>query len=227
MRWLRRFLLLGLLAAAGALVYRHLRASAGRAVPGGILIDNPGAYDVFTGLLLRSFFGPVAADVAAVARRGARVLEVGCGPGHLSMRMATAHGLDVVGLDLDPAMIDRARARAARMAPGGGPTFQVGDVAALPFADGSFDIVVSTLSMHHWDDPSAALGEIARVLKTDGTALIWDLGPSAPLHRHVPDPAEHLAKSPLRLVSVRPWRWPWRLTFTQRMELRRTDSAVV
>jgi len=53
-----------------------------------------------------------------VAPDGARVLEVGCGPGHLSIRLARQHGLDMTGLDLDPAMIERARANAVR--PGDG-----------------------------------------------------------------------------------------------------------
>jgi SAM-dependent methyltransferase len=86
-------------------------------------------------LVLGSFFGPIAADIAAAAPDGARVLEVGCGPGHLSIRLARQHGLDVTGLDLDPAMIERARANADRSEDGDErwPSFLVGDVAALPF----------------------------------------------------------------------------------------------
>ena len=51
---------------------------------------------------------------AVAAPDGARVLEVGCGPGHLSIRLARHHGLDVTGLDLDPAMVERARVNAGR-----------------------------------------------------------------------------------------------------------------
>jgi ubiquinone/menaquinone biosynthesis C-methylase UbiE len=85
----------------------------------------------------------------------------------------------VTGLDLDPAMIDRARANADR--PGNSdqhrPSFVVGDVATLPFPDGSFDLVVSTLSMYHWADPTAGLAEIGRVLRPSSRALIWDFRP--------------------------------------------------
>ena len=52
--------------------------------------------------------------------------------------------------------------------------FQVADVAALPFADNSVDLVVSTLSLHHWDDPAAGLNEIVRVLGPGGQAWIYD-----------------------------------------------------
>ena len=204
---------------AGAIV-RHVRGPApGHTVRGGIVMGDAGLYDTLSRLVLGSFYEKIAADVADAVPSGAQVLEVGCGPGHLSMEL-TRHGFDVTGLDLDPAMIERARANAAR---GGGqiePMFAVGDVAALPHPDQSFDLVVSTLSMHHWADPTAGLAEINRVLRPRGRALIWDLGSGIrPFHGHMPDPVEHLHDSPLRIVGVVPWRWPWKLSITQRMEL--------
>jgi SAM-dependent methyltransferase len=225
-------LLLGAAAAAAGAVaaVRHGRAAAkGRRVPGGILIGDAVVYDALSHrLLLGSLYGRIAADVAAVAPDGARVLEVGCGPGRLSIRLAREHGLDVTGLDLDPAMIQRARANADRPGDGGErrPSFLVGDVASLPFPDGSFDLVVSTLSMHHWADPTAGLAEIGRVLRPGARALVWDFRPgTTPFHRHVPDPVEHTHGAPLRVASATPWRWPWRLNLTQRIELVRADGA--
>jgi ubiquinone/menaquinone biosynthesis C-methylase UbiE len=178
-------------------------------------------------LLLGSLFDRIAADVAVVAPVGARVLEVGCGPGRLSIRLARRHGLDVTGLDLDPAMIERARANAER--PGDEddrrPSFLVGDVASMAFPDGSFDLVVSTLSMHHWADPTAGLTEIARVLRPGGRALVWDFRPGVvPLHRHLPDPVDRMHSSSLRVETSTRWRWPWRFPFTQRIELIRVDG---
>ena len=194
-----------------------------RHVPGGILIGHPATYDRLTRVLLGSLFDGIARDVAAVARPGVRVLEVGCGPGHLSITLADRHGLDVTGLDLDPAMIERARTNAGRSRSGSAAhvTFRVGDVAALPFEDGTLDLVVSTFSMHHWSDPDAGIREIARVLAPGGRALIWDLAPGAfrLAHAHVVDPTEALRADGLRLVGARPWRWPWRLTICQRIEL--------
>jgi SAM-dependent methyltransferase len=221
-------ILVGVAAVAGA-VLRHFRGAAtGHRVAGGVLIGNAGAYDALSRLLFGSFFEPIAADIAAVAPAGARVLEVGCGPGHLALRLARQHGLDVTGLDLDPAMIERARANADRAGDGDGrrPAFYVGDVAALPFADGAFDLVVSTLSLHHWADPTAGLAEIGRVLRPGGRALIWDFRPGhQPFHAHLPDPVEHTRGSPLRVVGATPWRWPWRFTLTQRLELVRDDAS--
>jgi SAM-dependent methyltransferase len=233
MRLPRRFLLvLGGAAAAAAMatavMYRH--AASGRHVPGGLLIGNPRAYDRLSHrILLGSFFEGITADIGAKATDGARVLEVGCGPGHLSIRMARQLGLEVTGLDLDPEMIEIARENAGSAADDvhRRPTFVVGDVAALPFPDASFDIVVSTLSMHHWADPTSGLAEIGRVLRPGGRALVWDLRPGlVPLHRHVPDPLEHTHGDQLRMVSAAPWRWPWRFRLTQRIELlRRGGSA--
>jgi SAM-dependent methyltransferase len=204
-------------------VARRVRGhGAGIHVPGGILISDAGAYDRRTGILLGSLYRSIAVDVAAVAGPSARLLEVGCGPGHLTVRMARDHGLDVTGLDLDPQMIERARTNADEHSGAGrSPTFFIGDVAALPFDDKSFDIVVSTFSMHHWSDPPAGLREIERVLRPGGRALIWDLKPGLPFHTGMPDPAEHVRAGPLRVIEVKPWRWPWRFTLSQRFELAR------
>ncbi len=216
--------------AAGIAAARHRGAAMGRRVPGGILIGSATAYDAFSHrLVLASFFGPIADDVAAVAQGGARVLEVGCGPGRLSIALARRLGLDVTGLDLDPAMIERASVNADHEMGGDErrPTFVVGDVAALPFPDGSFDVVVSTLSMHHWSDPRAGLTEISRVLRPDGRALVWDFRRgTVPFHPHMPDPLEHTHGGALRVASAAPWRWPWRLRLTQRIELVRADRGV-
>ncbi len=231
--WLARpravVLLLGGAAVAVAAV-RHLRGSGtGRRVPGGIVIADAAVYDVLTGIGLGSFFAGVAADVARLVPDGARVLEVGCGPGRLSILLAREHGLDVTGLDLDRAMIERARANARRSANRDErrPSFLVGDVASLAFPDASFDLVVSTLSMHHWDDPSAALTEIGRVLRPGARALVWDLRPGVvPFHAHMPDPVDQTEGSALRLVSATRWRWPWRFSLTQRIELVRADEPI-
>jgi ubiquinone/menaquinone biosynthesis C-methylase UbiE len=202
-------------------------------VPGGIIIGDAVVYEALSRLVLGSLFGRIAADVAAVAPDGARVLEVGCGPGRLSIRLARQHGLEVTGLDLDPAMIARANANADRLGDGEGrrPSFLVGDVATLAFPDGSFDLVVSTLSMHHWADPAAGLAEIGRVLRPGGRALVWDFRPGVrphpfgPRHAHMPDPVDHTHGSRLRVANATSWRWPWRFQLTQRIELVRADGA--
>jgi SAM-dependent methyltransferase len=230
----RKLVILAGAAAAAVAVMRHgHRATHGHRVPGGILVGDAVVYDTLSRLLLGPFVARIAADVATVAPDGARVLEVGCGPGHLSIRLARQHGLEMTGLDLDPAMIARARANTDRAVNRGGrrPSLLVGDVASLAFPDGSFDLVVSTLSMHHWADPAAGLAEIGRVLRPGARGLIWGFRPGVrphlfgPRHAHIPDPVDHTRGSRLRVVNATPWPWPWRLTLTQRIELVRTDRS--
>jgi ubiquinone/menaquinone biosynthesis C-methylase UbiE len=176
-----------------------------------------------------SLFGPIAADIAANAPAGAAVLEVGCGSGPLSVRLAAEHGLNVTGFDIDPEEVVRARARASRFADASKPTprFLVADVARMPFDDGSFDLVVSTFSMHHWDDKVAGLVDVCRVLRPGSRALIWDLRRGFSLfHLRTPDPLAGVDESPLELREVTPWRWPFGFTFFRRLELARAVDEV-
>jgi SAM-dependent methyltransferase len=229
----RKVVILAGAAAVAIAVMRHGRhAARGHRVSGGILIGDANVYDALSRPLLGPLYRRIAADVAAVAPAGARVLEVGCGPGHLSLQLARQHGFEVTGLDLDPAMIARAQANADQAGNGDQrrPSFLIGDVASLAFPDRSFDLVVSTLSMHHWADPTAGLAEIGRVLRPGARALVWDFRPGVrphpfgPRHADMPDPLEHERSSPLRVVNATPWPWPWRFTLTQRIELVRADG---
>ena len=205
----------GAFAAVGAAVASHRgHGSLGHTVAGGILVGDASAYDRTTGLLFATLYEGIARDIAGHASPGATVLDVGCGPGHLTRRLAT-RGLDATGVDLDPAMIDRAASRGDAAG-----RYVVADAASLPFEDDTFDVVVSTLSMHHWSDAHAGLAEMARVLRPGGRILIWDLGRGAPLHAHAPDPLDAMQGAPMTIVSADPWRWPGPLSFVQRIELR-------
>lgn len=213
-RVIRRLTIVVALTAVGAVILHRVRH---QAVPagGGVLIADVSMYDRLAGWLFGGFYTRVADDVATGAGPGARVLDVGCGPGHLAERLAD-RGLRVTAIDLDPAMVKRARVRLGPRA-----EVAVADVVALPFADGSFDLVVSTMSMHHWADHQAGVAEIARVLAPDGRALIFDFaGTHIPLHGHVLDPAHHVAGSALELVSETTWRWPGPVTLLRRVEAR-------
>lgn len=84
------------------------------------------------------------------------------------------------------------------------------DLASPPFPDGSCDRAVGTVLMHHWADPMAGLAEIGRVLKPSGQALVWDFRPGPPAHTHGSSP---------RVAGATLWRWPWRSSLTQRIEL--------
>lgn len=112
--------------------------------------------------LLRWF---VARRAVAMVQAG-QAADLGCGPGYLVTRLARiAPGLHVTGIDLSDEMLLEAErvARHPRLADR--IAFRKGDAAQIPFSDGSLDLVVSTLSLHHWRDPVAVLDEIARVLR--------------------------------------------------------------
>lgn len=116
-----------------------------------------------------------SADLAQI-QPGQQVLDVGCGTGDLTIvakQRAGSSGL-VVGIDPAPEMIDTARQKATHL--GVEINFRVGVIEALPFPEDSFDVVVSSLMMHHL--PTAlkeqGLAEIQRVLRPNGHLLIVD-----------------------------------------------------
>ena len=107
---------------------------------------------------------------------GEQVLDVGCGTGTLAMEVARRVGRAgrVAGIDPGTEQIARARKKAAwRHAP---IEFQIGVIEQLPFPDQTFDVVLSTLMMHHLPTPlkRQGLAEIARVLKPGGRLVIAD-----------------------------------------------------
>ena len=172
-------LVLGLLAAGRGRIGRLLRTIDQRA---GIFAPHgAGIYNAVAPRLLRPLYRRVADEVAASAavsdtREISAVLEIGSGPGELALEIADRlAGAEVVGIDLADAMVARASDAARAAGLGDRVRFQVGDAAALPLPDGSFDTVVSTLSLHHWSDPAAVFNEIGRVLRPGGVALIYDL----------------------------------------------------
>jgi SAM-dependent methyltransferase len=133
------------------------------------------AYDTLVATVLEGFYARVTGEVAAAYPRG-KLLEIGSGPGRLAVRLAReAPGMTLTGVDISDAMVERAARRAAGAGLSERVRFKVGDVAAMPLPDGEFDGVVSTLSLHHWPEPTHGLAEIHRVLKPGGEARIYDL----------------------------------------------------
>jgi SAM-dependent methyltransferase len=93
------------------------------------------------------------------AKPNERILDLGCGDGQLTQRIA-ATGAQVCGADLSPEMVAAARSR--------GVIADVANAEALPHADGAFDAVFSNAALHWVRDHEAMLAQVHRVLKTGG-----------------------------------------------------------
>ncbi|MEV6637978.1 class I SAM-dependent methyltransferase [Actinoplanes sp. NPDC051470] len=107
---------------------------------------------------------------------GATVLEVAPGPGYHAVELARL-GHPVTGLDISHTMVEIARETAVRA--GVDVDFRPGDATAMPFGDGSFDLVVCQAAFKNFLDPTAALNEMRRVLRPGGLAVIQDLNSEA------------------------------------------------
>ncbi|MCL4367922.1 MAG: class I SAM-dependent methyltransferase, partial [Actinobacteria bacterium] len=166
----RRWWLIPVAGIGGVLLYQKyrqggLRRTLGRLDSGEMA--NPAAYDIYSSVM-DGLYTKIALEVVA-ERAAGRVLDVGCGPGRLDVRLGVmAPSLDVTGVDIDPRMVDLASARAADAGVSRRVNFQVGEAGALPGGDSEFDLVVSSLSLHHWSDPLRGMSEIHRVLKPGG-----------------------------------------------------------
>jgi ubiquinone/menaquinone biosynthesis C-methylase UbiE len=99
---------------------------------------------------------------------GQRVLELGCGIDSLAYRLAD-RGLEVVGIDISPVAVDKARAVAAEKE-SVRASFEVMNAESLAFDDNSFDGVIGTAVLHHLDVASAC-AEMSRVLRPGGRAV--------------------------------------------------------
>ncbi len=117
------------------------------------------------------YYQPAYRHIAASMdiRQGA-LLDVGCGPGWVSIHAAAGNPeLDCVGIDTSAEMIRIARRNAA-----GACTFKQMDAARIAYPDATFERIVAVQTMHHWKDAAAILGELHRVLKPGGRCDLLD-----------------------------------------------------
>ena len=162
----------------------------------GRLLHRATGYDLLVWLRTRGREREFRDGLLALARvqPGESVLDVGCGTGSLAIaakRRVGANG-NVCGIDASPAMINRATKKARKA--GIEVEFQEAVAEALPFPDARFDIVLSTLMLHHLPRKARqqCVAEIRRVLKPGGRVLVVDFAPPskprrrllAHFHRH-------------------------------------------
>ena len=127
-----------------------------------------GYSDDFQQMLARRSVHTHAAHLLPHLKPGQRVLDFGCGPGTISVGLATAvEPGEIYGIDMEASQIDLARA-AAQAGGHANATFHIGDVTDLPFDDDSFDIAHCHAVLMHVPDTQGALAEVKRVLKPGG-----------------------------------------------------------
>lgn len=139
-----------------------------------------------------------------------RILEIGCGTGNLIIRARRTHpSAEMVGSDPDPLALERAQRKAARLS---GIRFDRGYAQRLPYADGEFDRVLSSMMLHHLDSDAkpAAAAEVFRILRPGGRLHLVDMGGDMTAHdglaarlvRHSPHAAGNLGDAIPRLLRA-------------------------
>ena len=146
---------------------------------------------------LRQFHRQVALEITSSLSSG-RVLDVGTGPGHLLIEIGRCNpNLELVGIDLSRKMLKIAKQSlelngmrcaedltepvATTANTNTGIRLVRADVRELPFPDNAFDLVVSTLSIHHWRDPASGIRECLRVTAPGGRCWIYDMRTDVPV----------------------------------------------
>jgi SAM-dependent methyltransferase len=129
------------------------------------------------GVVARSIAGGAVEFIESLAiPAGTRVLDVACGTGNLAIPLARG-GAFVTGVDIAPNLLVQARERAA--AEGLMAVFDEGDAEALPYADGSFDAVVTMFGAMFAPRPDVVASELARVLKPGGLLAMANWNPAS------------------------------------------------
>ncbi|HMF95535.1 MAG TPA: methyltransferase domain-containing protein [Vicinamibacterales bacterium] len=184
----------------------------------GLVLNWAARYDLLAWLLTHGRERELRQRILSFAGlgNGEAVLDVGCGTGTLAIAASRHVGTtgEVTGIDASPAMVARANRKAARA--GVKVTFEVAVAENLPFPDRRFDVVLSTLMLHHLPRSTRqqCAREIERVLKSGGRVLAVDFGRGkqrallAHFHRHghveVQDIVTLFAEASLRPLRTGP-----------------------
>lgn len=143
--------------------------------PGSVIYNMVSSSEVF-----QRHYQLIAEDILNYCSEG-RMLDIGTGPGWILEKLHQATpNIELVGLDISPSMIAKAKKNMADLGLANKIQIEQGDVRKIPFQDSSFDVVLSTGSLHHWKKPLEGIDEIYRVLKPGGHALLYDIVSDTP-----------------------------------------------
>ena len=138
-------------------------------------------YDAISGTsIFQHHYRMVARDILSYCTEGS-LLDIGTGPGRLLIELhRLSPRMRLVGIDISPPMVIKARQNVADTGLSEAIEIEEGHASRIPFGDDSFEVVVSTGSIHHWKDPTAGLDEVYRVLRPGAYALMYDLVSDTP-----------------------------------------------
>lgn len=143
--------------------------------PGSVIYNAISSAAIFQG-----HYELVASDILSYCAQGS-LLDIGTGPAWLLLKLHQhSLAMRLVGIDSSSSMVTKASKNMAEAGLSDVIEITEGNASQIPFADRSFDIVVSTGSIHHWKHPIAALNDVYRVLKPGGYALMYDLVTDTP-----------------------------------------------
>lgn len=134
-------------------------------------------YDEFTRKYRIEDLKEYAEMAAGQVADGGSVLDIATGPGYFCTELAKLGGFKVTGIDISQDLVDIARANARQA--GVEVDFLQGNASAMRFPDEIFDLVFCSWAVKNFREPAQVLGEMYRVLKPEGTALIIDLNHDA------------------------------------------------
>ncbi len=145
------------------------------------------AYDELERLFGEILFAGFAESALRMGVVAGRVLDVGTGPGWISIRLAKLNPrFSIEAIDLSRSMLALAEQHAGEQGVAGRIRFSLGDAKRIPFSDHTFDLVICHNVLHQLADPLVALREINRVTKPEGAILVRDV-------RRLPGPLMELA----------------------------------
>jgi len=142
-------------------------------------IPGPGA-TAYSAIVARSpvmqdFYRDVIGEISSRASTK-RILDIGTGPGYIPLAIAQKSlNVEIKAIDISPAMLEIARNNARNAGMSDRCEFKYGSARNIPYPDGYFDLVISTLSFHHWAERKNCLKEIYRVLSPRGEAWIYEI----------------------------------------------------